>query len=117
MTITPSCPECDADVDIDVSVTGGRGTENFWGASVAVDADLEYRRVKARTYAEQRSQGNTSVGAEIEANAAAADARHKRDIAESLAKASLLRIQEVERESVSVRDIHSTSERIDGLAA
>lgn len=86
-------------------------------AEQAADADLEYRRIKARTYAEQRSEGNTSVGAEIEANAAAADARHKRDIAESLAKASLLRIQEVERESVSVRDIHSTSERIDGLAA
>lgn len=86
-------------------------------AEQAADADREYRRVKAVTYAEERSQGNTSVGAEIEANAKASDAKHRRDIAESLAKSALLRIQEVERETISVRDIHSTSERIDGLAA
>ena len=86
-------------------------------AEQAADADREYRRVKATTYMEQRSQGNTSVGAELEANAVAADARHRRDIADSLAKAALLRIEEASREAVSVRDIHSTSERIDGLAA
>ena len=86
-------------------------------AEQAADADREYRRIKASTYAEQRSQGNTSVGAELEANAAAADARHRRDIADSLAKAALLRIEEASREAVSVRDIHATSERIDGLAA
>ena len=86
-------------------------------AEQAADADRDYRRVKATTYAEERSQGNTSVGAEIQANAKAADAKHRRDIADSLAKSSLLRIQEVERETISVRDIHSTSERIDGLAA
>jgi hypothetical protein len=83
----------------------------------AADADREYRRMKASVYAEQRSQGNTSVGAEIEANAQAADARHRRDIAESLAKAALLQFAACERDSVSIRDIHSTSERIDGLAA
>lgn len=86
-------------------------------AEQAADADRDYRRVKASTYAEERSQGNTSVGAEMQANAQAADSKHRRDIAESLAKAALLRIQEVERETISVRDIHSTSERIDGLAA
>jgi len=86
-------------------------------AEQAADADLEYRRVKATTYAQERSKGNTSIGAELEANAAAGDARHRRDIADSLAKSSLLRIQEVEREFVTVRDIHATSERIDGLAA
>ena len=86
-------------------------------AEQAADADLEYRRIKATTYAEERANSNTSVGAELQANAKAAEARHRRDIADSLAKAALLRIQEVERESVSVRDIHSTSERIDGLAA
>lgn len=86
-------------------------------AEQAADADREYRRTKASTYAEERSQGNTSVGAEMAANAAAADAKHRRDIADSLAKAALLRIQEVERETISVRDIHATSEKIDGLAA
>ena len=86
-------------------------------AEQAADADAEYRRIKARTYAEERSHGNTSVGAEMEANAKAAEHKHRRDIAQSLAKASLLRVEEVERDSVSVRDIHSTSEKIDGLAA
>lgn len=81
----------------------------------AADADLEYRRVKAQTYAAQRSEGNTSVGAELEANAAAGESRHRRDIAESLAKAALLKIEEAEREAVTVRDLHSTSEKIDGL--
>lgn len=86
-------------------------------AEQEADADREYRVTKAKTYASERANGNTSTGAEIQANAAAADAKHRRDIAGSLAKSSLLRIQETERESVSVRDIHSTSERIDGLAA
>lgn len=86
-------------------------------AQEAADADLEYRKVKARVYMEQRAEGNTSVGAELVANSAAGEARHRRDIAGSLARASLLRVQEVERESVTVRDLHSTSERIDGLAA
>lgn len=83
----------------------------------AADADREYRKTKARVFAEQRAMGNTANGAEIEANAQAADAKHKRDIAESLAKAALLRFEGSERDSVSIRDIHSTSERIDGLAA
>lgn len=86
-------------------------------AEQAADADLEYRKVKAVKYTEERSMGNTSVGAELLANAEAAEAKHRRDIADSLAKASLLRIQEVERETISVRDIHATSEKIDGLAA
>lgn len=86
-------------------------------AEEAENADLEYRKTKARVYMDQRAEGNTSVGAELVANAEAGEAKHRRGIAESLAKASLLRIQEVERESVTVRDLHATSERIDGLAA
>ena len=86
-------------------------------AEIEAKADAEYRRIKSITYLECRDQGMPSNGAEIVANAAASEAKTQRDIATSLAKAALLKIQETEREAVSVRDIHSTSERIDGLAA
>jgi hypothetical protein len=85
-------------------------------AEVEARADAEYRRVKSVTYLECRDKAMPSNGAEIVANAAAAEAKQRRDIAASLAKAALLKIQETEREAVSVRDIHSTSERIDGIA-
>lgn len=83
----------------------------------AADADLEYRKTRARVYMEQRAKGNTATGSELVADAAAADARHKRDVAKSLAKAALLRIEETEREATVVRDIHRSSERVEGLAA
>jgi len=81
------------------------------------EADAEYRRVKAQTYLKARDEAMPSNGAEIVANAAAAEAKQRRDIAHSLARASLLKIAECDRQRVTVRDIHSTSERIDGLAA
>lgn len=86
-------------------------------AEIEAIADGEYRRVKAKTYLEARDQAMTSTGAEIVAAAAASEVKQKRDIASSLAKASLLKIAECDRRRVTVRDIHSTSERIDGLAA
>lgn len=86
-------------------------------AEIEAIADAEYRRVKSTTYLECRDKAMPSNGAEIVANAAASEAKQRRDIAASLAKAALLKIQETEREAVTVRDIHSTSERIDGLAA
>lgn len=92
-------------------------TEYVEQAETAAKADAEYCRVKSVTFLECRDNGMPVTGAEIVAKAAAAEAKQRRDIALSLAKAALLKIQETERESVSVRDIHSTSERIDGLAA
>ena len=85
-------------------------------AEIEARADAEYRRVKSVTYLECRDKSMPSNGAEIVANAAAAEAKQRRDIAASLAKAALLKIQETEREAVSVRDLHASSERIDGLA-
>lgn len=81
------------------------------------DADREYELTRARVFAESKSEGLSDRAAELKCRAAAAEAKHRRDIAHSLARAALLRIEESERESVTVRDIHSTSERIDGLSA
>ncbi len=86
-------------------------------AEQAADAEQEYRKVKARRFVELRHDGEPVESAKIQAEGDASDARHKRDIASSLAKASLLRIEEAERDSVTVRDIHASSERVDGLHA
>ena len=83
----------------------------------AADADLEYRKTKARRFVELRAEAEPVEAAKIQAEADAADAKRTRDIAASMAKAALLRVEETERDSVSVRDLHKTSERIDGLAA
>lgn len=82
----------------------------------AAKEDLLYRKTKAVKLLEHRVREPAGV-ALVLAEADAADHRYKRDIAESLAKASLLKVDETEREATSVRDIHKTSERIDGLSA
>ena len=81
------------------------------------DADREYEVTRARVYMEKRHAGATDRESELACREAAADPKHRRDIAHSMARASLLRISEIERKSVTVRDLHATSERIDGLAA
>lgn len=86
-------------------------------AEQAADAEQEYRKTKARRFVELRAEGEAQESAKIQAEADAAEARHKRDIAAAMAKAALLRIEEAERDSVTVRDIHASSERVDGLAA
>lgn len=85
-------------------------------AEESAKADLEYRKVKATRYVELRATQETSEGARIRAEADAAEAKCRREIASSLAKAALLRVDEAEREATVVRDLHKTSERIDGLA-
>jgi hypothetical protein len=81
------------------------------------DADREYERTRARTFAQAKLEGASDRAAELAARDAAADHKHRRDIAHSLAKAALLRIDETEREHVTVRDIHASSEKVDGVAA
>jgi hypothetical protein len=83
----------------------------------AAKEDLAYRKTKAIKLVEYRAAGEPAGVAQIRAEADAAGYRFKRDIAESLAKASLLKIDETEREATSVRDIHATSQKIDGLSA
>jgi hypothetical protein len=83
----------------------------------AAEADTTYRVVKATRYVELRDGGETSEGSRIRAEADAAPHKQKRELAAGRAKAALLRVDEAESERVSIRDIHKTSERIDGLAA
>lgn len=85
-------------------------------SEIAANEDLAYRKMKAIRLVEHRVKEPAGV-ALVLAEADAAEHKHRRKIAESLAKAALLRIGEAERNSVTTRDIHSTSERIDGLAS
>lgn len=85
-------------------------------SSKAAQADLDYRRTKATQYLEYRAEGETGEGSRIRAEADAADHKKARDIAASLAKAALLKVEETERDSVTIRDVHRTSEKIDGVA-
>lgn len=81
----------------------------------AAKEDLEYRKTKAIKLVEYRAAGEPAGVAQIRAEADAAEHKYKREIAESLAKAALLKIEETERDSVVVRDLHRSSERVDGL--
>lgn len=81
------------------------------------DADRDYRRTMARSFTRLRSGGEPVGAAEIIARADAADAKHRRDIAASLAKASLLKIEELERDSATLRSISTWSMKIDGVEA
>lgn len=78
-------------------------------------ADREYTKTLARVFLEHRDKGEPVGASELLAKAEAAEAKQRRDIAHSLARAALLRIDETEREAVTVRDIHSSSERVDGV--
>ena len=43
MTITPECPECEAEVDLDFTATGCTDHEEFWGAPVSVESvEIEF---------------------------------------------------------------------------
>ena len=83
----------------------------------AAEAELAYRIKKSTSYVELRAKGETSEGSRIRAEAESAPLKRDRDIATGMAKSALLRVDEAESERVSIRDIHKTSERIDGLAA
>ena len=71
----------------------------------------------AKSLTRSRSDGEPVGAAEIIARADAADAKHRRDIAASLAKASLLKIEELERDSATLRSISTWSMKIDGVEA
>lgn len=86
-------------------------------AKEEADADLEYRKTMAKAYTAARADGVTDRGAEILARDAAAEAKQRRDIAASLAKSALLRIEECEREAATLRSIAEWSQRIDGGVA
>lgn len=86
-------------------------------AEVEARADHAYELTRATAFLDARGKGAPVTEAEMVARKAAADHKLERDIAHSLARAALLRISETERSQVAVRDMHSASERIDGLVA
>jgi hypothetical protein len=103
--------------DRKVAVYRKKAREDFEVQSaLAADKDREYREKKAIRFVELRNEPEPVEASRIRAEGDTAQLRYERDIASSLAKAALLRIDEAERNSVSVRDIHSTSQKIDGLA-
>src|SRR5215510_4016144 len=83
----------------------------------AAKEDLAYRKTKAVKLVEYRAAGEPAGVAQIRAEADAAEHKFKRALAEASAKAALLKIDETERDSVVVRDLHRSSERVDGLSA
>jgi hypothetical protein len=85
-------------------------------SEIAANEDLAYRKTKAIKLVEYRVKEPAGI-ALVLAEADAAEHKHRRKIAESLAKAALLKIEETERDSVTTRDIHATSQKIDGLSA
>lgn len=91
-------------------------------SQAAADADRDYRRVFAVAFTRARAGSDSEPGrsvAEAEALAAseAAEAKHRRDIAQSLAKSALLRIEELEADRAMLRQLGDWSQRIEGVAA
>lgn len=85
-------------------------------AEEAATAEREYRVTLAKVFARERSAGEPAGASEILAKAAASEAGHRRDLATSLAKSALLRIEALERDAATLRSIADWSQRIDGGA-
>jgi hypothetical protein len=80
----------------------------------AADAERDYRKRLAIAWASMRSEGLLSMGAiEVQANSDAADQKHTRDIAQSLAKSALLRIEELEADRAMLRQIGEWSKELE----
>lgn len=86
-------------------------------AEAEAKADRDYEVTRATAFMEARTSGSPVTEADLLSRKAAADFKFRREIAHSLARAALLKVQEAERSQVTIRDIHSASERIDGLVA
>ena len=69
-------------------------------AEQEADAERDYRKGMSVEFAKCKTDGKTNQQSEIDAKAATADLRHKRDIAHSLAFSARMRIAELERDGV-----------------
>ena len=77
-------------------------------------ADHDYRVALAASFAKSKAQDLTAAQAEIQAGADAAPHKLKRDLARAKAKASLLRVEELEADKAVLRSIADWSRAIDG---
>ncbi len=84
-------------------------------AHQAADAERDYRRELATAFARAKSSEMTAGQAEVQAHADAAEARHKRDLAQSMAKSCLLRIEAIEADRATLRSIATWSQAIDAV--
>lgn len=94
---------------------GRRDFERY--AEQAANAEQAYHKTKAIEFAKARSSGQGVKEAEILANGRSADERHRRDIAQSLAKSALLRIDELEADRAMLRQLGDWSQRMEGVVA
>lgn len=83
----------------------------------AAEAEREYHQRKAVEFAKARSQEKGVGESEIIANGESAGKRHARDVAQALAKAALLRIEELEADRAMLRQLGDWSQRMEGITA
>lgn len=81
------------------------------------EADRQYRMTLASAFAQCKANDMTAAQAEVEAHARASDAKLKRDLAKSMSKSALLRIEQLEADRATLRSIAEWSQRISGVTA
>lgn len=82
----------------------------------AIDAaakERDYRKELAISFAKHRSEEKGVGESEILGNKDAADKRHARDVAQAVAKADLLRIDALEREQATLRQLADFSKELE----
>lgn len=82
-------------------------------ANKAADAERDFRKKLAVEFTKARSSGKGVGESEILANGEAADERHERDLEQSLAKAALLRIEELEADRAMLRQLGAWSQELE----
>lgn len=71
----------------------------------AADAERDYRRALAIEFTRAKAGGAGVGEAEIRAQGAVSTHRHERDVAQGMAKAALLRIEELEADRAMLRQL------------
>lgn len=86
-------------------------------AEQEAQADKAYRLSLATAFAQAKAKDMTAAQAEMEAHAMASDKKLERDLAKSMAKSALLRIEQLEADRATLRSVAEWSQRIEGVAA
>jgi hypothetical protein len=86
-------------------------------AEAEAKADKDYRVTLATAFAQAKAKEMTAAQADIEAHSMASDKKLERDLAKSMAKSALLRIEQLEADRATLRSIAEWSQRIEGVTA
>jgi septal ring factor EnvC (AmiA/AmiB activator) len=84
-------------------------------AEEASDGEREYRKRLAIALAQYRSEGKGAGESEILAQGDVADWRHRRDLAQAMARADLLRIEELEADRAMLRQLAEFSKELETM--